>query len=486
MAFLTKSKFLAGMQCKKRLWLQIHRKDLIPPISDTDKYRLETGNLVGQLACQTYPEGVRADSAAGDMVLAAERSQALVEDESIPVLFEPTFILDNLAMRADIMIRNEDDRWDLHEVKSSTGEKEEHLYDVWFQHHLLKNKGIPVDQYGLTYLNGDYIFDGVDHDLDQLFVFKDFSDKLPGLDEDLIPALNMFKQVLSQEEAPEIEMSKHCKDCEFFDHCSVNKPKYWIYYLPRINEAKWEKLTEMGIEDIGDIPEDFPLSPTQQVVRDATANGTVFNSPGLGEALGEMQYPLYFLDFESFNEAIPRYAGCKPYQQMVFQWSCHIINDDGTMEHQEFLHKSDSDPRKAFIESMLACVGTKGSIVHYAPFEKARLNELAQASPEYADQIAAVVERLYDLCGVISKHYYDPEFKGSFSIKKVLPVLVPELSYEGMEIGEGGTASVKYLEMVNPQTAPETKKKIGTALLAYCKLDTLAMVRIWEELKKKV
>ncbi len=484
MAYLTKSKFLAGMQCKKRLWLQVNRKDLIPTIDVSGQYRIDTGNLVGLLACQAYPEGTRADSAAGDLVLAAENSQALMEDEAIPVLFEPTFVFENQAMRADIMIRTENGKWDLHEVKSSTGEKEEHFYDVWFQHNLLKSKGIQIDRYGLTYLNKDFIYDGGEHDLDQLFVFKDFSDKLPGLDNVLTPALDTFKQVMAKDEEPQIDMSKHCKGCEFFEYCSINKPKYWIYYLPRINEPKWEKLTELGIEDIADIPEDFPLSPTQQTVREATANNKTFISPGMGEALEQVQYPLYFLDFESFNEAIPRYAGCKTYQQIVFQWSCHIVHEDGTAEHKEFLHNDDSDPRKAFIEAMLKCVGTEGSIIHYASFEKARLNELAKTFPEYADKIAAVVERLYDLYAVISKNYYDPKFRGSFSIKKVLPVLVPDLSYEGLEIGEGGTASVKYLEMVNPETESEIKEKIRTALLVYCKLDTKAMVRIWQTLKE--
>ncbi len=198
----------------------------------------------------------------------------------------------------------------------------------------------------------------------------------------------------------------------------------------------------------------------------------------LQRSISGLEYPLTFLDFETFNPALPYYSGTRPYQVIPFQWSMHIQHPDGSLEHREFLHEGTDDPRLAFINSLIAAAGTSGSIVTYSGYEETRLKQLASDFPEYANGLQSLVLRMFDLLKAIRSHYYHPGFHGSFSLKSVLPVLVPELGYEDLEICDGSMASVAYAKMIHPDTEKSEQERIRTALLAYCQRDTEAMVRV--------
>jgi hypothetical protein len=241
----------------------------------------------------------------------------------------------------------------------------------------------------------------------------------------------------------------------------------------------------MGVEDIHDIPADFPLSAIQQRRRDCVVNNKEFIAPELAENLLDVEYPVHFLDFETIGPAIPRYEGTRPYQTVPFQWSDDILHEDGTLEHKEYLCLEDKDPREEFAETLLNTLGKKGSIVVYTNYEKGVLEGLAQHLSHYSDQLLEAVDRLKDLHVAVKDHYYHPEFHGSFSLKSVLPAVVPSMKYENLEIQEGQMASLEYLRMIDPETPPQEKEKIKKDLLTYCAHDTMAMVKIREELLKR-
>jgi hypothetical protein len=239
-----------------------------------------------------------------------------------------------------------------------------------------------------------------------------------------------------------------------------------------------------GIDEIQQIPDDFPLTTLQERVREAVIQGSEYISDGLGDLLIAIRYPVYHLDFETFMPAIPRYAGTRPYDSIPFQYSLHVEYEDGRVEHIEFLHTEDSDPREQLAVSLIEALGDEGAVCVYSGYEKRVIGELATQFPQYSERLRAIVGRLWDLLPVVREHYYHPDFHGSFSIKKVLPVLVPELGYHDLGIQDGMAAGVAYL---NSRVQPDEveRQKIFTDLRAYCGMDTEAMVRLREALLEK-
>ena len=240
----------------------------------------------------------------------------------------------------------------------------------------------------------------------------------------------------------------------------------------------------MGIESIRDVPHDFELTEIQRRACTSVQTGEPWFSDGLGEVLSGLRYPLYFIDFETVNPAIPRFAGMRPYDQLPFQWSVHVQRQPGTEpEHHEFLSADASDPRREFMFSLCRVLGDSGSIVVYSSFESQRLSELAAWLPEHAAPITAIQARLFDLLPVVREHTYHPAFAGSYSIKSVLPALVPEMSYEGMEVANGQDAGIAWESLVRGSLNRDERKRIEKALREYCGQDTLAMVRLLEMLR---
>jgi len=256
--------------------------------------------------------------------------------------------------------------------------------------------------------------------------------------------------------------------------------------LPRIGK-KADELIEMGIESIHDIPDDFPLSDTQRRVCECVKKNKPYYDTNLKDEIAALKYPIYFMDFETTFPALPRYAGMRPYDQIPFQWSVHVQKKPGAKPgHQKFLKDNKDDPRDTFITSLLSMLEEHkdAPVIVYSSFESTRLNELSKWFPKYAKRIDKVGNRLWDLLQVIRANVYHPQFLGSFSIKNVLPALVPEMSYDGMEVSDGTEAGLAYEKLVHGNLNPEERQSLKKALLEYCKQDTLAMVKLLECLRR--
>jgi hypothetical protein len=273
--------------------------------------------------------------------------------------------------------------------------------------------------------------------------------------------------------------------CEFFDRCNPPFPSDHIGYLPRLHASAAEELEEMGVESISDIPDDFPLSERQRRACTAVQTGEPWFSEELGEELECLKYPLYFMDFESVNPAIPRFSGMRPFDQLPFQWSVHVQREPrAEIEHHEFLATDDGDPRHGFVSSLCNALGESGSIVVYGQqFESQRLSELASWLPEFAERIKAIQCRIWDLLPVVRGHVYHPAFAGSYSLKAVLPALVPQLTYDGMAVVNGQDAGVAWESLVRGGLDQSERGRTRMALLEYCWQDTLALVKPVTELR---
>jgi predicted RecB family nuclease len=403
-------------------------------------------------------------------------------------VFEAAFVYNDIRIRVDILERAGNNSWNLVEVKSSTAAKEIHLPDVAVQFYVLKGCGLNVNQAGILHLNNQYVYDGENLDLGALFAFGDLTDPVISLQQKIPTILAEQKAMLANSDAPEIQPSRHCSkpyDCEFWDHCTKRMPEFWVFNLSGIGQSKLDELTQMGIQDISDIPSDFPLSEIQDRIRISVTNQQEYVSDDLKTELNDVVYPVHFLDFETIGPAIPRYANTRPYQTIPFQWSDHILFEAGKLDHLEYLCNEDKDPREEFTQTLLDALGTEGSIVIYTSYETGVLNSLIEYLPRYSDELHAIIDRFKDLYAIVKRHYYHPTFYGSFSIKNVLPALVPTMGYDKLSIQDGVQASVEYLRMIDSSTPEAEKARIRGDLLTYCGQDTLAMVKIRDELLNK-
>ena len=485
--YLSKSKFVAGHQCLKRLYLQIHEPDLADEASESTQAVMEQGHEVGRWAQKMFSGGLLVEAGHEELGKAIEQTEQAVAKKHLPAVFEATFVHDRILARADILERLPGDRWRLIEVKSSTSLKDYYLFDVAIQRFILEGRGMKVVPC-LMHLNREYIYDGKQYDLKKLFVIRDVTDQTKAIEQEVTDLIREERKVLARATPPDIEPGSQCTSpftCEFYDHCNKPLPVDHIQNLPGISEPKLRKLAELGIELIGDIPKDFPLTDRQKRAWECAKTGKPWFGKGLNEALAELRYPLCFMDFETLGVALPRYAGMRPYDQIPFQWSVHVQRKPGAdLEQFEFLPEEDADPRLAFVKALCPVVGKKGSIIAYnSGFESGCLESLAQWFPKYRDAITNIQERLWDLLPVMQTHVYHSAFCGSFSLKRVLPALVPEMSYDGMEVAEGSDAGLAWEKMVHSDIESAERKRLREALLAYCRQDTLAMVRLLEVLQ---
>ncbi|NIQ37009.1 MAG: DUF2779 domain-containing protein [Proteobacteria bacterium] len=485
---LSKSRFLAGLQCPLRLWHASYEPDLASPLSPSQKALFSMGHRVGELARGRYPGGVlikeqhfRHDDAVRSTIEALGRSD-------VPAIYEGAFTFDEIRIRVDVLERSGDKSWNLIEVKSGTSVKEENVYDAALQYYVLDGVGLAVNRAGVLHLNRDYLYDGEKLDLTALFQFEDLGERLVQMQGDISEKIQDLKAMLEQKTPPAINASKHCRKpyrCEFLDHCKKSLPDHWIQELWGLRQDQIDELAMMEIVDIRDIPETLEMSALQRRIRGCVIRNAEHVDVGLGSALKNYDYPIHFLDFETVAPAIPRYANTHPFQMLPFQWSDHILSEDGTLTHQAYLCGEDKDPREEVAQTLLEALGEVGSICTYSNYENQVISELGDFLPAYRDRLKALLGRCRDLHTEIRKGYYHPEFHGSFSIKEVLPALVPAMSYAGLTVQEGAQAGFEYLRMIDPDTQPAERERIRRDLLEYSRQDTLAMVRIRDELLKR-
>lgn len=483
---LSKSKFLAGWQCPLRLWYDIRMPELAPKTPRSLQAIFDVGHEVGLIAHRRYPGGRLIAEEYDQHSQAIESTRAAMADKNVPAIFEAAFEYDGIRVRADVLERN-GSGWNLIEVKSSTSVKEVNVYDVALQYYVLKGSGINVKSLAVGHVNNQYIFDGVQIDPKGFLTLNDVTQDTISLQGEVASLLSSLRLILSDDTPPKAEPPYRCSDpyeCLYYDHCTRDKDEYWVFNLPRLGAKKLKELEGRGVTNVRELPDDYKLSDLQRRVVDALVNGKEYLSSELRRALDGVQYPIHFLDFETFAPAIPKYKGTRPYQALPFQWSCHILDKTGKLSHKEYLCVEDKDPRTEFAETLINAIG-KGSICMYAGYEKRIISALANELPQYRVALEAMVPRLWDLRDTIRDNYYHRDFGGSFSLKAILPAMIEDMSYGDLDIHEGTQASMEYERMICKSTPQTDKNNIKTALLEYCKQDTLAMVRIREELLKK-
>lgn len=490
MKMLSKSRFISGYQCHLKLWYDTYQRDLAPPPDEALQAVFDVGHRVGEVAQQRWLGGALVEGPHWEIDQAVERTRELMQDPSIPAIYEAAIVHEGVLTRVDVLARAPDGGWDLVEVKSSTRVKDPFDTDVALQYWILRNAGIEVRHAGVLVLNRDYVYPGGELDVDQLFRFEDLTADCEARLDETAERVKEYQAILRRREPPDVDIGPHCStpyECPYWDHCARNKefPEFPLDLLPSLNGNRREELEAQGIETIHEIPEDFRLSDTQARVRDCIVTGKPWVSPDLGSVLEEVEWPLYFLDFEAAGLAIPRYPDTRPYDAIPFQFSCHVQEEPGAeLTHHEYLNTDGSDPRREIAETLLDTLGERGSIVVYSGYEAQMINALAKWLPDLAPRLHALVPRLYDLLKVIRRHYCHPDFRGSYSIKAVLPALVEDMSYDGMGIADGMAAVRGWLEIIDTED-PDARQKIETDLRAYCEQDSLAMLKLRNALRQE-
>jgi len=484
---LSKSRFGAGLQCHKRLFLECYSPELADPIDPGQQALFESGTAVGELARERFPGGrlIEEEYFRHDDALAA--TSEVIGDGSVPAVYEAAFTFDGIRVRVDILERRRGGTFDLVEVKSSTGVHEQHIPDVATQLYVVEGAGIRVRRAYLLHIDSSYVYEGGSYDPSRLFQLEDVTMEARAFARRSVAvALAEMREALREEDQPAIEIGPHCVrpyQCPFYGHCREGAPEHHIEQLPWASAGLLDELLEAGVRDIGDIPAGYSgLSALQQRVRDCVVTGQPYADPGLRAALQEATYPLYFLDFETFSPALPVYPGTRPYQVIPFQWSLHVRDGAGNLSHHSFLAAGDGDPREAFAASLLDAIGSEGTIVSYSGYEQTVIRQLADDHPAFAERLLGLDDRFLDLLEVLREYYYHPDFHGSYSLKAVLPVLVPDAGYDDLDIREGSQASLAFAQIIAPETEENEKERLREALLSYCQRDTEAMVRIYDAL----
>ena len=484
---LSKSSFIKGLQCEKHLYLYKYHYDEMDELSDMQKAIFKRGTNVGELAHKLFPGGTIA--AQGDppkYELALKRTKELINGDA-QIIYEAAFMFNEVLSIADIFVMEKGGA-KVYEVKSSTSISETYLNDAALQYYVISNLGIRVKDFSIIYINNQYIRKG-DLNLKELFITESVLELILPLQKSVKQNVDRFKKLLLRKKMPNIEIGEHCYNpytCGFFNYCRKHIPEDSIFDFSGMHLTKKYELYREGIININDVPLEYPLNKNNKLQLDVHKSGKpLIDKKAIKNFLSDLNYPLYFMDFETFQPAVPLYDNSKPYQQIPFQYSVFLKkNKNSEADHFEFLAEPGEDPRKKFIENLLKVTKGKGDVLVYnKTFEITRLNEIARDFPQYADEIEKLISRIKDLMIPFQKkYYYAPEMKGSYSIKAVLPALVPELSYDNLEINEGGLASVAY-ESLQTETDLMFIAEIKQQLLEYCKLDTLGMMRILEKIE---
>ena len=444
------------------------------------------GYSVGFLAQQLFPGGIDASRGEpGEVVAALQYTRELIE-QGREVIYEAAFGDGETLCFMDLLVKK-DDLWYAYEVKASTGLKDYHIMDASFQYYVITRSGLPLAGIYLVHINNQYIRRG-EIDVQQLFTFHDLTTTVGEKQAAVVFKLKEIQEMLAMGDMPVIEPGPQCYKpfgCDFTGVCHQEEEYFLFSDMLGIKGDKALELHNPDITTFADIPSGCPLSAKELQLAEAEMDQKPFrNNEALDEFRARLVYPLYFMDFETIMPAVPLYNENRPYQQIVFQYSLDIQEfAGGGLVHYDFLGMPPDDPRPGFISDLLSHLGCSGSIVVYnQAFERSRLKEIARDFPEYGSMIEAVRERLIDLMVPFrSRHLYYPAMKGSYSIKMVLPALVPELSYNDLEIHEGGTASLTYLSLYEDGDPLSVGIKREN-LLKYCRLDTFAMVKLIEKI----
>ena len=486
---LTKTDFIQFLSCPNSLWLLKNKPEIFNDYKGEFSLFLEKlvreGYEVEEYVLKLYPDAIDLEHPPADQIKEKLQNPGFYT--------QATLTTDSgLFARLDLIEVLENGFLDIYEIKSSTSikkdKKHNHLKDIAFQKYVAEQNGYTVRNVIHTHLNKEFIKHG-DIDPQELIVFENVNEEVAEIYNRTIEEIKAGLEHINRESINENQCT--CLDTTRSNHCDAfiyfNKdiPDRSIYELNNIRDKKIQTLRDDGIYKIADIPEDFKLSEYQQLQKLSVLKGEpIIDWVNINETLGSLEFPLYFFDYETLPFAVPRVNGYKPHQHTPVQYSLHVLHKNGDLEHFEYLAENLEKPQK-IIESMKEYIGSKGTLVSwYASFEKTRNKEMAELYTEHKDFLLQINDRTFDLMNIFKKDYVDAEFLGSQSIKKVQPILVPDLSYKALDV-QSGTMAVDAAERLYEMTDPDEIRKLRTAMLEYCKLDTLAMVKIFEFLSQK-
>jgi len=485
---LTKSRYMAGLQCPRRLWLLVHEPP--PDEAPAPGTPLDIGQEIGRKAHLLFPGGVAITEEPWQHDQAAARTSALMANPGVPAIFQAAFEFDGIRIRVDVLERLASGGWGLREVKSSGRLKDHHIDDIAVQAYVLRGAGLDLRSIELLHVNTAYVRGANGIIWPDYFAQLDVGEAVAVALADLPDRLPALRQCLNGATLPDADPGAQCNNpygCEFWDRCTQDRPSDWIAYMPRLTQVQADNLKALGIEAISAIPPDFPLTARQSVIRDAIATGRAVVAPDLARLLRVYGPPACYLDFEAMMPPIPLYAGTRPYQTIPFQWSLHTLSGDGALHHRAFLADGDGDPRRAFAETLIeALSGTDVPVIVYSAYEQTRLKELAAAFPDLRDPLAAVIARLKDLLPVVRGAVYVPAAGFSNSIKSVGPALCTGFTYDDLdEIVDGMAAAAAFLQLASGSLTDVAEiDRLRVALLRYCHHDTLAMVELHRALMR--
>lgn len=499
--YFSKSKYTTAFQCPKILWLREHKPEEEEPLSEQEQEILDNGNAVGDLAMGIFGDYVevtahRADDPDRlDYAEMIRRTQAEMA-KGTENICEASFSYDGLYCAVDIL-RRENGGWAIYEVKSASHRKDINIEDISYQKYVLEHCGVNVTGVYLVYLNSEYYRRG-ELDLKQLFVIEDVSTDVNNEIQNVEPVLEQTKQTLSMLDEPEKALSADCftpYTCRFRNYCWRHLPEHSVFNLYRMNTADKINYYNSGIISFADVANCTAImhkttASAKIIALQLETEGSdreIIDKDGIRDFLDTLYYPLYFLDFESMQPAVPLYDGTKPYMQIPTQYSLHYIEKEGAeLKHKEFLAESGPDPRRAIAEKLCEDIPYGACVTAFnKSFEYTRIKELAEAFPDLRDHLLDMNANMKDFLDPFrAGYYYKDAFGGSFSIKSVLPGLFPddpELDYHALEgVHNGGEAKTIFPKIKD--MSPEEREITRRNLLKYCELDTYAMVKIWQRL----
>lgn len=490
MRTLSKTNLLAFRQCPKRLWLEIHHRDLRNDSAKTEA-RFQIGDGVGEVARMIYDSkgrGVVFDRYAEGFDAVIDRTAELICQRQ--PLFEAGFVADGVRFYADVMLpisRISRKVWRMVEVKSSTSVEATHRDDAAIQAYIARASGVPLHSISLAHIDSQWVYPG-DTDYRGLLKEEDLTEEAFGREEEIKDWIAAAQTVARKRKEPEVDVGSQCiapYPCGFIDHCQRDSvvPEYPVAWLPNLRRnSQLSALIETeGIRDLNDVP-DHSLNPMQLRVKAHTLAGTIyFDLIAATASLASHKLPAFFLDFETIEFAVPIWKGTRPYQPVPFQFSLHRLSRTGKLSHQEFLDLSGLDPARKIAEALIAACGERGPIFVYSSYESNCICDLAERFPRLSRALLAIDERLVDLLPIAREHYYHPDQHGRWGIKHILPTIAPDLRYDELDgVQDGLMAMDAYREAVHRDTPSQRKQEIERQLLDYCGLDSIAMVRLWQ------
>jgi len=485
--YLSKSLYIRGLQCHKSLFLQKYKPSLKGDISDAQEAIFQCGRDVGVLACQLFPGGIEIHYEGLSHQEQIDLTKSKIK-EGVKTIYEASFSHQDVFVKVDILQKGSRG-WEIYEVKGGTKLDPVYVDDAALQYHVLTGAGIKVNKVFITHINSEYVRKGA-LDVQKLFTSENITKQVKEKQPFVVKQVRMQKRMLNGK-LPKIDIGPHCSDpyeCDFSGHCWQHIPDDSVFDLRGVGIKPFDLYAEGKIKQ-KDIPLDILNAKQRQQVLATINKENTIDKKKVRDFLKTLSYPLYFLDFETFSSAIPPYEGLKPYQNVPFQYSLHFQKKKGgKLFHTEFLAQPGIDPRMPLLKKLLADIPEDVCILTYnMAFEKKVLTELAAQFPKYKKTIKKWIDNIQDLMAPFRRRdVYFWKFKGSYSIKKVLPALASDLSYEGLAIADGGAAMDAYQQMLAAMNDEKKLSEIRKNLLAYCQLDTLAMVRILEALGKLV